>query len=349
MTELNASTNRNTTLETVAREAGVSIKSVSRVLNGEAFVSEKMRDKVNHAIAKLEFKPNMAARQLRGQRSYSLALVYEPPASEFLTGVLEGVLPECRKASYKLLLEPLGATESRSHILRMIQSRAADGYILLPPLSEDKSLIDAIVKANCAVVLVASSVDIDQLNYPVSKVGIDDFAAGRSLGHYFIERGHRHIGYIGLRAQHLTANRRGEGLKSAMQDASIPLDNLSIFDGTATFESGVAAAQTLLSKERRPTVVFAGNDYMAAGVISCAVAMGLTIPEDLSITGFDGADLSEMFVPPFMTVKQPLKEYGEWAAKRLLSALANPKQEGIQDTLPFTLIPRNSVKNLNQK
>ncbi|MEP4052139.1 MAG: LacI family DNA-binding transcriptional regulator [Litorimonas sp.] len=346
MPDLQSPPQKNTTLETVAQEAGVSMKSVSRVLNGEPFVSEKMRLKVNDAIAKLEFKPNMAARQLRGQRSYSVAVIYEPPASEFLTGVLEGVLPACREASYKLLLEPLAATESRKHIFKMIETRAADGFILLPPLSEDPSLISAIINANCAVVLVASSIDIEHHEPSVSKVGIDDFSAGYELGQYFIEHGHTHIGYIGLREQHVMANRRGEGLQAAMLDAGIPKENFRHADGYATFESGFEAAQQLLSPKVPPTAIFAGNDYMAAGVISCATGMGLKIPENLSVAGFDGADLSEMFVPPFMTIKQPLKEYGQWAVKRLLETLAAPEKNGVEESLSYTLLPRNSVRNI---
>jgi len=335
---------KTVTLETVALEAGVSIKSVSRVVNGEPFVSKKMRDKVNRAIAELGFKPNLAARQLRGQRSYSLAVVYEPPASEFLTGVLEGVLPVCRAASYKLVLEPLAATEPRSHILKMIESRAADGFILLPPLSEDVSLIRAIIASNSSVVLVESSLEIEALDTSVSKVGIDDYAAGRELGEYLINLGHERIGYIGLREQHIMANRRGEGLRDAMRDADIPLSDFLQADGYATFDSGYQAASKLLAHEPPPTAIFAGNDYMAAGVIACATEKGLKIPDDLSVAGFDGADLSEMFVPPFMTINQPLKAYGEWSAKRLLAVLATPGEPGIEECLPYTLIPRDSVR-----
>ncbi len=345
MNENKLSRDKAVTLETVAREAGVSMKSVSRVVNGEPFVSEKMRTKVQDAITRLGFKPNMAARQLRGQRSYSLAVVYEPPASEFLTGVLEGILPICREASYKLVLEPLAATESRTRILRMIESRAADGFILLPPLSEDVSLIQAIVATNCAVVLVESSLKVEDLNPSVSKVGIDDYAAGRELGEHLISFGHTRIGYIGLREQHVMANRRGAGLQSAMRDADIPLNNFLQADGYATFESGFQAADELLSQDHPPTAIFAGNDYMAAGVIACAAKKGLKIPEDLSVAGFDGADLSEMFVPPFMTIKQPLKAYGDWAAKRLLQAIAMPEEKGIEACLAYTLIPRNSVRD----
>jgi len=328
--------------------AGVSLKSVSRVLNGEPCVSEKMRTKVQDAIAELGFRPNIAARQLRGQRSYSLSVIYEPPASEFLTGILEGLLPVCRETSYKLVLEPLGATESRDHILRMIQSRAADGFILLPPLSEDISLIKSIMEAKCAVVLVESSLKIDDVNLSISKVGIDDFSAGYEMGKHLIECGHTRIGYIGLREQHITANRRGKGLKAAMADAGIELDNFLHEDGFSTFRSGHQATEKLLSLARPPTAIFAGNDYMAAGAIACATQRGLKIPADLSIAGFDGADLSEMFVPPLTTVKQPLKDYGHWAAKRLLKAIALPEERGEETLMPHTLITRNSVQNLSQ-
>lgn len=345
MTEKKPLQKKAVTLETVAHEAGVSMKSVSRVVNGEPFVSQRMQDTVNQAITKLGFKPNMAARQLRGQRSYSLAVIYEPPASEFLTGVLEGILPICRDASYKLVLEPLAATESRTHIFKGIESRVADGFILLPPLSEDISLIRKIRDSDCAVVLVESSLNIEDIHPSVSKVGIDDFAAGRELGDYLITCGHRRIGYIGLREQHIMANQRGEGLKAAMQGAGIPSENFLQAKGFATFQSGFQAAQILLSAKNPPTAIFAGNDYMAAGVIACATKMGLKIPKDLSVAGFDGADLSEMFVPPFMTIKQPLNAYGEWAARRLLAAFATPEATGIEKCLSYDMIARDSVQD----
>lgn len=348
MSDLKRPPQKNTTLQTVAQEAGVSLKSVSRVLNGEPCVSEKMRTKVQDTIAELGFKPNMAARQLRGQRSYSLSVIYEPPASEFLTGILEGLLPVCRETSYKLILEPLGATESRDHVLYMIQSRAADGFILLPPLSEDISLIKSIMEAKCAVILVESSLKIEDINPSISKVGIDDFAAGYELGNHFIQCGHRRIGYIGLREQHITANRRGEGLQAAMSNAGINIDNFLAEDGLSTFKSGFQAADKLLSLENPPTAIFAGNDYMAAGAIACATKRDLKIPEDISIAGFDGAGLSEMFAPPFTTIKQPLKDYGHWAAKRLLRAIALPEEPGIETVLPHKLIARNSVQKLSK-
>jgi len=216
---------KNTTLQTVAREAGVSLKSVSRVLNGEPCVSEKMR---------------------------------------------------------------------------------------------------------CGVVLVESSLKIDDINPSISKVGIDDYAAGYELGNHFIKCGHKRIGYIGLREQHITANRRGKGLQAAMSDAGIDLDNFLAEDGFSTFKSGFQATDKFLSLENPPTAIFAGNDYMAAGAIACATRRGLKIPEDISIAGFDGADLSEMFVPPFTTVKQPLKDYGHWAAKQLLRAIALPEDVSVQ-------------------
>lgn len=338
---------KSATLEAVADQAGVSIKTVSRVVNNEPFVSAKTMDKVQAAIKELQFEPNMAARQLRGQRSYSLALIYEPPSSEFLTGILEGVLRVCRNAAYKVLLEPLSAEESRVHIAIMIERRMADGFILLPPLSDDVMLIRSILDAKLDAVLIASTLDIVALNLPVSKFGIDDYSAGLEMGRYFIDRGHKRIGYISLRLQHNMANRRGDGLKAAMIEAGIPAENFLLAEGRSSFESGYEAAEILLSKEERPTAIFAGNDYMAAGVIARAKEMNIEVPNDLSVAGFDGADLSKMFVPPFMTVEQPLNAYGEQAAKRLLATIQNPDSLKGETQLAYKLIPRRSVKILD--
>jgi len=334
------------TLETVAKHAGVSMKSVSRVVNNELNVSKKMKDKVLQSIKELNYQPNLAARQLRGQRSYSLALIYERPASEFLTGILEGVSTVCRNLSYKLLIEPLAPTEPRPHIMKMIERGVADGFILLPPLSEDVSLIKSIIDAKLQVVLIESSLDTEKLDLPVTSISIDDYAAGVEMGRYLIKRGHKDIGYVGLREQHTKANLRGKGLKAAMLEAGLEEENFHFAAGKSTFESGYEAAKKLLKKATRPTAIFAGNDYMAAGVIACAKDMKLDVPNDLSVAGFDGADLSKMFVPPFMTIKQPLKEYGEQATRQLIAAINNPEIKPHNTQLNFTLIPRNSVKQL---
>lgn len=334
------------TLRTVATHAGVSIKTVSRVLNDEPFVSASTRDKVRDAIAKLEFSPNIAARQLRGQRSYSLAVVYEPPSSEFLTGILEGVLPVCRDASYKLLLEPLAATETRMHINTMIERRVVDGFIFLPPLSEDIALVQSVLDAGLQAILVASTLDIAAAELAVSKVGIDDFAAGQDMGRHLIALGHKRIGYISLREQHNMANQRGDGLRAAMKEAGFPKRYLATAKGESSFDSGFHAAEILFDENNPPSAIFAGNDYMAAGVIACARARGLTVPDDISVVGFDGADLSKMFVPPFTTIKQPLKQYGDWAARKLLATINNPKEEQTEEKLDFELIQRHSVKDI---
>lgn len=337
---------KTVTLKTVAELAGVSMKTVSRVVNREPNVSARTLEKVENAIAKLEFKPNMAARQLRGQRSYSLAVIYEPPSSEFLTGILEGILPVCRENSYKLLLEPLAATETRLHVNKMIERRVVDGFILLPPLSEDLELIQSILSAGLKTVLVESVLDISALNLSVSKVGIDDFAAGLEMGRHLIGMGHKRIGYVSLREQHSMANKRGEGLKSAMDEAGLPEDNFLYTRGESSFESGYAAGQILLERDDPPTAIFAGNDYMAAGVMSCARHLNFNVPQDLSVAGFDGADLSKMFVPPFTTIKQPLHTYGEWAAQNLLKSISDPKAVPVTKVMDHELFKRSSVASI---
>lgn len=337
---------KTTTLRTVAEQAGVSMKTVSRVVNNEPYVSEKMRIKVREAISELQFEPNMAARQLRGQRSYSLALIYEPPASEFLTQILEGILPVCREAAYRLLLEPLGAIEPRNHINKLIETRVADGFILLPPLSEDVSLIKSILEVGLKVVLIASTLNTNTLDVDVSKVGIDDYAAGRKMGRHLIEHGHKRIGYISLRGQHTMANERGSGLEDTMLAAGLSKANFMSATGDSTFKSGYEAALKLLKHDSPPTAIFAGNDYMAAGAIACAKDLNLCVPGDLSVAGFDGADLSKMFVPPFMTVEQPLQQFGRWAARQLLVELNTPNAPKKINILDFKFIPRNSVRHL---
>jgi len=330
--------NRQPTVQTVAKAAGVSVKSGSRGINKEKNVTQKTRDKVQKAIEQLNFRPTRAARQLRGAKNFNIAIIYEPPGTEFLNGVLEGVLPVCDREDYHVLLEPMPKASKRKYTDRLIARRHVDGAILLPPESENLELIEALQSADMKCILVESSVE------GVSKIGIDNEKGGKEIGEYLIELGHLRFGFISLSEDRVSGNRRLSGFQKALQNANIPLENLVVKSGDCSFESGYDCARELLSKKQRPTAIFAGNDSMAIGAIACARDMGINVPLELSVSGFDNTEISRIFSPNLTTVTEPLSEFGRLAAEMLLESIRDKTAPIRHEVLDFEVIKRKSTQ-----
>ena len=329
---------RRAKLQAVASKAGVSIKTVSRVLNNEKYVKDETRKKVQNAIEILDYRPTRAARQLRSSKSYNIAIIYEPPGTEFLNGVMEGVFPVCNAADYHVLLEPIPKEGKLEYIDRLISRSNLDGVIILPPESENDSLMKAMDRENI------KSIAIESCIAGRNTIGIDNKGAGFLVGEHLIEMGHERFAYISLSPDRVSGNKRLLGLQEALQAANMPEDRLWVEKGDCTFESGYAAAKRLLSLKMRPTVIFAGNDRMAIGAISCATDLNLRVPEDIAVCGFDDTELSRIFSPQLTTVTQPLTEYGSMAAKQLLAAINGGPAELQNLVIPFELKCRKSTQ-----
>lgn len=329
---------KQATVKTVAAVAGVSVKTVSRVINNEARVNPDTRAKVLDAIKLLNFRPRRAARQLRSSKNYNIAVIYEPPGTEFLNGVMEGVLPVCDAFDYHVLLEPIPKLEKQKYINRLISLRHVDGAILLPPESENVFLINALKSADIKCVLIESSI------LGISKVETDNHMGGFMMGKHLLEMGHRRFGYISLSQNRVNGNKRFLGFREALHSANIPNESVMTFQGDCSFESGYEGARKLLSKENPPTAIFAGNDYMAIGAISYANDIGVKVPDEISVAGFDNTEISRIFSPKLTTISQPLKVYGEIAADTLLATINQPEFKLKHDVLEFEFLARRSTK-----
>ena len=333
---------RREKLQAVATKAGVSIKTVSRVINNEKYVRDKTREKVTKAIEELNYRPTRAAQQLRGSKSYNIAIIYEPPGTEFLNGVMEGVFPVCNEADYHVLLEPIPKVGKSGYINRLISRSHVDGVILLPPESENKELIMALNKANIKSIAVESG--IEEMN----TIGIDNEAAGQLIGQHLIELNHKQFAYIALSDDRFEGNKRLVGFRKALNQANIPTENLAVEQGDCSLESGYKSAQELFKRKNPPSAVFAGNDHMAIGVISCANDLGIRVPEDLAVCGFDNTEISRIFSPQLTTVTQPLTQYGAMAAKTLLKVINGSEVETQNKVIPFKMFFRRSSQASQQ-
>lgn len=310
------------TITDVAAEAGVSMKTVSRVLNNEAHVRPRLRARVLQAISKLGYRPNLAARQLAASRSRLILLFCNSFGASYVTRVLVAAAAQCRKNDYYLVSEPVDPqSEPVSDIERTIARLRPEGIILTPPLADSAAVITAIEATGTPLVRISGT----RKAYGAC-ISVDERAAAMHMVIHLIECGHRRIGFIGPRPQHHAAEGRELGYRDALEGAGIELDPSLMEKGDFFFHSGFSAGLRLLSSERPPTAVFAANDGMALGLISAARSKDVRVPEDLAVAGFDDSPASRMIWPPLTSVRLPVEALAEKAVRILIDGeVAGPE------------------------
>lgn len=331
------------TLEDVASLAEVSAKTVSRVVNAEPTVSEKTRERVLRAIELLDYKPNLNARMLAGDRSYLIGLFYDKPGA-YLSDFHAGAADRCRESGYHLMLESWDkeSPQFSKQVLTLLRQMRLDGVILLPPLSDDPLIANTLRDASIPVVRIAPR----ERNDDAPSIGIDDYLAARRVTAHILSLGHRRIGFILGKPGHGATEERYRGFVEEMQAQNVPIDVSLVETGNFVFSDGVACAQRLLNAEQPPTAIFASNDDMAAAVISVAHRMGLDLPRQLSVVGFDDAPVATMIWPLLTTVRQPVMAMARLAAALIIES--SPRRNGWPNPMPhrtldFELIVRDST------
>lgn len=309
------------TIEDVAQRAGVSIKTVSRVVNREPNVRDKTRAKVQEAITALDYRPNQAARGLAGRRSYMIGLLYDQHSANYLAHLQAGVLDSCNDAGYGLALCPasLHADDLIEHTVLWLKNTQVDGVLVTPPLSDSVALMTAISELDVPSIVVSS---VGPGTVP--SVMIDERGAARQMTEHLISTGHTQIAFIKGHPDHYASGQRFQGFLGAMQAADLRVEDDFVFDGRFDFDSGVAAAQHLLALDKIPTAIFASNDDMAAGVLHVAHRAGLSVPADLAVAGFDDTPISRQIWPSLTTVRQPIRQMGMKAIEILLNVIKKP-------------------------
>ncbi len=308
---------KKVTITTVANKAEVSVKTVSRVLNRETPMRDSTRDKVLKAINELGYKPSLAAVALAGRQSKMIGLVYSNISASYVMSIQTGVLKACSEEGCNLIIHPCDS-ESKSiitDIVNFAKNSHLDGVILIPPLCNKKGLVEALTEHEINVVNISPAIKSEK----VPSVCCEDKAAVEVMIGELIEAGHSEIGFIKGDFSHGASLERLMGYKSALLKAGLQINESLIKQGNFTFESGKACGQDLLSMANRPTAIFASNDYMAAGVFASAYDIGLKIPNDLSVVGFDDAPVSRQICPLLSTIKQPIEKMAESAARLLIA------------------------------
>ncbi|ALS97316.1 LacI family DNA-binding transcriptional regulator [Lacimicrobium alkaliphilum] len=307
------------TINDVARQAGVSKRTVSRVLNGSASVGERTRILIQQVIEKLDYSPDKQARGLASSRSYLLGLIYDNPDALYIDQVQRGVLDICTRRGYELVVHPC-QYQSKNLVqesLSFIRRSRIDGVIVLPPVSESRELAAALREEGCQYVRMAS-VDLDDhANIVVS----DDRAAVSEMARYFVSLGHQHIGFISGPLNYRSSTERLEGFRDSLRAQGLDLTQDSIAEGRNSYDSGLECANRLLSQNPRPTAIFANNDEMAAAVLRVAVSMNIRVPEQLSVAGFDDNILASRIIPSLTTIQRPVAAMATLAAQKIIQAI----------------------------
>ncbi len=317
---------KRATISDVAELAGVSIKTVSRVLNREPRVLPSTRERVEEAMVRLKYRPNTSARRLASNRTFLLGLVYNA-SSSYITRIQNGVLEACHAEHFDLLIHPCtaGSTDLEEELTQLITQPKVDGLILTPPVSDRPEIIALLDRLKAPHVVIARA----SLESDPWAVGTNDREACRDMTAHLVSLGHRRIAFIRGSAGHLAMGNRFLGYLDALAAAGLPQREAWAPQGANSFESGERIGGELLSLPERPTAIFCANDHMAGGVLRAAHRRGFSVPGQLSVVGFDDIPMALQVWPSLTTIRQPLGQMARLAAQLLIRRLRddNPGED----------------------
>jgi LacI family transcriptional regulator len=333
---------RTITIQDVAKTAGVSVSTVSRVLNGKVDVASDTQNRILSVIDDLGFTTNLAARSMRSHKKNLLGLIMPDIAYPFAIEVMKGVNRAIAESEFDLLVYTTGDVRKSGRAFHeqkyvsLLTNSISDGVVIVAPVAGEFN-IDAPI------------VSIDPLasnpNYPA--VHATNYVGATEAMGYLLGLGHTRIGFISGRAELESSNRRLKGYREALEKAGVPIDEKLIASGDYTTETGVSGARQLLLLENPPTAIFASNDQMAMGVFQVAQEVGLRIPDDLSVIGFD--NITESKYMGLTTVDQFISEMGYVATQMLIKLINGVQLEDQTYRMQTQLVIRNSCKDVTRR
>ncbi len=331
------------TIADVAREAGFSPMTVSRVINGEKNVRESTREAILETIARLNYSPNLAARTLAGAEQIRIGLLYSNPSAAYLSRYLLGSLEQARLSHVQLVIEKCDVGDAEEILaVRELVASGVDGVIISPPLCDSLKIIEQLELSGVPSVLIANW----RPPAGVSVVRIDDHEAASAMTRHIAELGHKRIGFIIGNPTHKASEQRLNGFLATMNALKLDVPDTLIVQGQFTYRSGLAAAEKLLDLADPPTAIFASNDDMAAAAIAVAHRRHLDVPRDLTVCGFDDTDFAQSIWPELTTIHQPIAEMSRTAVRMVVEqvrAKRSGKEHMATETLlDFALVRRDS-------
>jgi LacI family transcriptional regulator len=334
------------TIMDIARMAGVSKKTVSRVINHSGLVRQDTREKILRIIEKHQYQPDPQARALALRRSQLVALISDQPNPQYIVDIQSGILKAMAGTSYQLVIRPCDRTSPNLYdeIGEIVRYQKLFGVILTPSISEDEELIEYLREIGCSYVRIAAIA----LDNPDHLIETHDYVGAAEAARHIATLGHRRIAHIQGPSSFLSASERLRGFRVGLAEYGVKLDDHYLLTGGYTFESGILCGEALLNLAEPPTAVFVGNDEMAVGVYQAVRRAGLRVPDDLSIVGFDDSPVATRIWPMLTTVRLPIEHMGRIATQLLISqhdrvAMEPPAATSVMPSL----VVRGSTKSLH--
>ncbi|SHJ89112.1 LacI family DNA-binding transcriptional regulator [Tepidibacter formicigenes] len=328
------------TIKDVAKKAGVSISTVSRVINNSKPVSNEIRQRVLKVIKETGYVPNPLARSLVTKKSQLIGVIV-PDISDFFMGELLNGIEEVGKIyDYDILLcNSYGEPDEELKYINLLKSKQVAGIIFVSWKME-KRHVEAIESGNIPAVYISKNAK----DFDIYSVSIDNFKASYEMTKYLIENGHKKIAFIKSSVQDsIMDSDRFKGYKKALEENNIKLEETLIKEGDSTSESGHYLMNEIFEFKNIPDAVFAANDEVAVGVINCILDNGYKVPEDISVAGFNDIKLASLYRPSLTTIKQPIYDMGA-VSIRMIVKMINEEEIGDKNIyLPYKLIERQSV------
>ena len=336
---------KKATIDDVAALAGVSIKTVSRVVNNEPNVRVSTRANVEKAIAELDYRPNQYARNLASHRARLIGLIYddpsayEIPSSGYVIRMQHGTLRACKSANFELLIHPCNyrKKDATGELKALIEQARPSGIVLAAPLSNMPKIVAAIESTGTPFVKLSPG----QKSGSGFFVATNDREVSAEMTRYLASLGHRKIAFIKGHASHKAVANRFLGYQDGLAQSGLKFSERLVVDGDNSFGSGQDCGTKLLQRKNRPTAIFAANDDMAAGVIRVADRLGIEIPAQLSVAGCDDVALAQQIYPALTTIRQPLAAMAERAALALIERRAPSNTD--PEIVPASLKLRQST------
>ena len=328
------------TIHDVAREAGVSIATVSRVLQGSSKVQPKTRELVDEAIKRLDYRPNRLAQQFRSQRTGDVLVILPDIGNTFFSEIIDGIDTVAQKNHYSILIaDSHGISDAEEHYYEMLRDKRVDGIISFSSALPSERLLD--YSAEGPIVIGVRYIE----NSQIPNVTIDNMKAAADITRYMLNLGHQKFCYLaGPDGARLYRSRR-QGFLSALQERDITINPALMVTCDASIQGGYEAVSSLINSAADFTAVVASGDTMAIGAIRALNNFGLRVPEDIAVAGFDDIELSRLLSPTLTTVRQPKQQIGRHSMEILLDLINGKPMINYRTMLDYELVIRESSGN----
>jgi len=327
------------TIIDVAKKAGVSIKTVSRVMNNESNVRDETRRRVRKAMAELEYNPSDAARQMRSGKSRAIGMLYGDPSSGYQTRLNHAMMQACLNAGRYLVvgLFDVAAGDWKGQLEAFLNRTKVESLVMVPPMCDSSILQEFILERGIKGILLSPSRSVPG----IPAVSMDDKKAAREMTQHLLDLGHKRIGHLTGHPDHIASFLRKQGYEEAMVSRGLGRpDESLVVQGGFDFRMALSNAEKMLSADDRPTAIFAASDDMAVAAYMAAGKLGLSVPEELSIAGFDDVPIAQTIWPALSTVAQPFAEMAEESVRILTE---NDRATQASNHVELVVVPHKIV------